>query len=102
MANLKTMEFMQVARLMIEAREVGDMGCYEKYFKEIALRTEGSGSIFNQEDPIDFILEETEIGEIPQDIIDGAMALRQNQIKWIREVGLNRIADEWEALNTLS
>lgn len=102
MANLKTMEFMQVAHLMFEAREVGDMGCYEKYFKEIALRTEGAGSIFNQEDPIDFILEETEIGEIPQNIIDEAMAFRQNQIKWIREVGLNRVADEWEALNTLS
>ena len=102
MADLKSLDLMQVTRLMIEAREVHDMGCYEKYFKELALRSDGYGSLINNEDPIEFIMQAEDAGDVPEDVIQQARDFREMQIRWLRDLRLDGVADTWEAIGLLS
>ena len=65
---------------------------YEVYFKALAQKTGGSGSLLWNESPADSIME---YGEYYSDL-DYALDLMKKQAGWLRKVGLNEAADLWD------
>ena len=66
----------------------------EIFFKALALRTGGEGSLLWDCNPIDAIEDFTEKGEFPESV-EMMKRAREKQIEWLHDMGFHKTAENW-------